>query len=254
MEITPAAILAGLFGLFVGSFVNVLIYRIPRGEEWVKTPSHCAACGQRLVWYELVPVVSWLMLRGKCRICGLPISPRYPAVELFQALLWLVCAQVFGQIVFLAVALMLSTCLLALSVIDWKTKEIPDGFALVLLAAGLLWNGYLFSIGIGFPVGNLTGFFAGSLPLLLIAILTKGGMGGGDIKLMAVCGLLLGWRKILLALGLAAVLGTIIMLPIHIVQKKERRAEVPFGPFLSAGIFLAMCFGEELLGWYISLF
>lgn len=241
-------------GLFVGSFVNVLIYRIPRGEEWVKTPSHCPACGHRLSWYELIPVLSWLALRGCCRVCKAPISLRYPAVELMNGLLWLICLLVFGISPFLPAALTISTCLLALSVIDWNTQEIPDGFPLVLLAAGLVWNGYTLYAGNHLWVENLIGFFAVSAPLYLMAILTRGGMGGGDIKLAAVCGLLIGWKNILLALVLASVLGSLVMVPRQLAAgRRIRGSMVPFGPFLSVGIFLSMCFGESLIRWYLSL-
>lgn len=254
MEYITLGIPVFLMGLAVGSFVNVLAFRIPRNEEWVSTPSHCTSCGHRLAWYELVPLLSWLALRGRCRACKSPISWRYPAVELGHALLWLLCAFALGPVPFLPIALLITTCLTGLSLIDWETREIPDGFQLVLLGLGLAWNGYAQITGQGLLAENLIGFLAASLPLLLIAFLTGGGMGGGDIKLMAVCGLLLGWKNILLALALGSVLGSLIMVPRHLLQKRERREEVPFGPFLSAGVYLAMCFGGELIAWYLTLF
>ena len=254
MEDITLGIPVFLIGLCIGSFANVLIWRVPRGEEWVSTPSHCPACGARLGVRDLIPVLSWLVLRGKCRACGGGISPRYPAVELLNGLLWLVCVLVFGITPFLPVALTVSTALLALSLIDWDTREIPDGFQLALLGLGLVWNGYAQIAGKGLLAENLIGFFAASLPLLLIAFLTKGGMGGGDIKLMAVCGLLLGWQRILLALALGSILGSLIMVPRHLLQKRERREEIPFGPFLSAGVYLSMCFGGAIIAWYLSFF
>lgn len=247
------AIMAALFGLLFGSFANVLIFRLPRGEEVVKTPSHCMACGHRLRWYELIPVFSWLAQGGKCRACKACISAQYPIVELLNAALWAVCALRFGPSVYLAVAFTLSTGLLALSVIDWRTQEIPDGFQIVFLAAGVLWNLYALLSGKGVLLQNVIGFFAVSLPLWLLGRLYHGGMGGGDVKLMAVCGLLLGWQRILLALGLAAILGSAVMLPIHIIRKKERATPIPFGPFLAAGVWIAMCFGTELVQWYLKL-
>mgnify|MGYP000921609832 CR=1 FL=1 len=206
-------ILIPLLGLVVGSFANVLICRIPRGEEWVHTPSHCMACGQSLRWFELIPVASWLAQGGRCRICKAPVSIRYPAVELINAALWLICVLVFGATPRLPVALALATCLLVLSVIDWDTREIPDGIQIFLLAVGLIWNGYALWAGLNIWRSNLIGFFAVSVPLLLLSVATKGGMGGGDIKLTAVCGLILGWQNSLLALTLAALLGTLFMLP-----------------------------------------
>ena len=246
-------ILAILFGLLFGSFANVLIFRLPRGEEVVKTPSHCMACGHRLRWYELIPVFSWLIQAGKCRACKARISPVYPIVECVNAALWAVCALRFGLNWYLPVALALSTGLLALSVIDWRTQEIPDDFPIFFLVVGVLWNVYALAAGKGVLRQNVIGFFAASAILLLLLFVSRGGMGGGDIKLMAVCGLILGWQQILLALGLASVVGTLIMLPLHIIQKKQRREPIPFGPFLAAGVWLAMCFGGEMIRWYLHL-
>lgn len=239
-------------GLFFGSFVNVLIYRIPRGEEWVRTPSHCPNCGGRLLFYDMVPVLSWLLLRGKCRFCKSPVSFRYPAVELIHGALWLICVLVFGLSPFLAVALVLSSVLLTIAVIDWKTNEIPDGFNIFLLAAALLWNAYALFAGYDVWLQNLIGFFCVSLPLLLIAVLTRGGMGGGDIKLTAVCGLIVGWQRILLSLGIASIVGTAIMLPIYLIGKKDRNIPIPFGPFLAVGIFISMCFGHIVIRFYLG--
>lgn len=251
---TYLTILIPLFGLVVGSFANVLICRIPRGEEWVHTPSHCMACGHLLRWFELVPVVSWLAQRGRCRACKVPISRRYPAVELMNAALWLICVLAFGADPMLPVALALATSLLVLSVIDWDTQEIPDGIQVFLLTVGLIWNGYALWAGLHIWLSNLIGFFAVSVPLLLLSVATKGGMGGGDIKLTAVCGLILGWQSSLLALALAALSGTLFMLPSLLFKKRGWKSQVPFGPFLAAGYFFSMCFGSAFIGWYLSLF
>jgi leader peptidase (prepilin peptidase)/N-methyltransferase len=245
-------ILIPIFGLLVGSFANVLIYRIPREEEWVRTPSHCPRCGRRLKWYDMVPVLSWLVLGGKCRSCGGPVSPAYPLVELINGLLWLLCVMVFGIAPFLPVSLALSTALLVVAAIDWKTQEIPDGINIFLLAVGVLWNVYAIAAGYHIWAQDLIGFFSVSVPLFIIAVLVEDGMGGGDIKLTAVCGLILGWKMILLALGLASVLGTAVLLPAHIIRKKDRKSTVPFGPFLAAGVLIAMCFGQNLIAFCFS--
>lgn len=252
--ISPDTILIPILGLFVGSFANVLIYRIPKGEEWVFTPSHCTSCGHRLRFFELVPVFSWLALRGACRVCKEPISSRYPLIEIGNSVLWLVCLLAFGLSSFLPLALAVSTALLVLSVIDIESLEIPDGINWFLLLIGLFWNAYLFFTGDSHWQAGILGFFCVSLPLLLLAIATKGGMGGGDIKLAAVCGLILGWQNILLTLALASILGTLIMLPLHLIKKRERSSTIPFGPFLSLGAFLSMCFGDVLIRLYLSYF
>lgn len=241
-----------ILGLFIGSFANVLIYRIPRHEEWVRTPSHCPVCNTKIKWYDLIPVVSWILLRGKCRSCKTVISPLYPLIELANGVLWLICILVFGLSAFLPIALTLSTVLLVVSVIDWQTQEIPDGLMLFLLIIGLIWNGYAIWAGYSIWLENLIGFLCVSVPLLLIAMLTKGGMGGGDIKLTAVCGMILGWPNMLLSLAFASIVGTLIMLPVHIIQKKERTSTVPFGPFLAVGILIALFWGDVLIQWYLT--
>lgn len=244
---------AGIFGLLFGSFTNVLIYRVPRGEEFVKTPSHCTSCGHPLKWYELIPVVSYVALRGRCKSCKARISAVYPIVECVNALMWALCALRLGLSWELIVGFCLSTSLLAVSLIDWRTQEIPDGFQIFLLAVGILWNLYAALTGRGVLLQNAIGFFAASVPLFLLGILSQGGMGGGDVKLMAVCGLLLGWRNILLAVGLAAVIGTLVMLPIHIIKRKERREPIPFGPFLAAGAWIAFLYGAEIFHFWLGL-
>ena len=244
---------AGIFGLMFGSFANVLIYRVPRGEEFVKTPSHCTSCGHMLKWHELIPVFSYVALGGRCKSCKAPVSAIYPVIECVNALLWVLCALRFGLSVEMLVGFCLSTVLLALSVIDWRTQEIPDGFHLFLLVVGILWNVCAALIGKGILLQNVIGFFAVSVPLFLLGVLSQGGMGGGDVKLMAVCGLILGWQKALLALGLAALIGTLVMLPIHILRKKERREPIPFGPFLAAGVWAAFLYGSNIIYAWLGL-
>lgn len=247
-------ILIPILGLFVGSFANVLIWRIPRKEEWVKTPSHCTNCGRRLGFLDLVPLLSWIFLGGKCRFCKTGISIRYPAVELLNGLLWLICVLVFGPAPFLPVALALSTCLLVVTFIDLNTYEIPDGLNIFILSLGILWNIYALISGYDILLENVIGFFSVSVLLLIIAILSKGGMGGGDIKLSAVCGLILGWQNMLLSICAASILGAAVMLPVFIIKKKGKRTPIPFGPFLAAGIFISMCFGNAIIRAYLDIF
>ncbi|MCE5235392.1 MAG: prepilin peptidase, partial [Eubacteriales bacterium] len=149
------SLFAGLFGLLFGSFTNVLIYRMPRGEEFVKTPSHCTACGHKLSWYELIPVVSYAALGGRCKSCKAKISAIYPMIECVSALLWVLCALRFGLSAELLAGFCLSTALLAVSVIDWRTQEIPDGFQIFLLAVGVLYNVYAALAGRGVLVQNI---------------------------------------------------------------------------------------------------
>lgn len=242
-------LLLTLLGLCVGSFCNVLIFRLPRREEFVKTPSHCMVCGHRLAWYELLPLVSWLAQGGKCRACGASISRQYPIVEGLNAAAWLLTGRLlWGDPIHIILYCALFSLLLVLAVIDWRTFEIPNGLnlAIFLLGAAQLaldrgnWKTYLI------------GMLSVSLFFLLLWFVTAGaGMGLGDVKLMAAAGLLLGWRRILLALLIGSVAGTAIH-SVRMLRGSGRK--LAFGPYLAVGIWLSALFGEPLIAAYLGLF
>lgn len=245
----PIFILLFLLGLCVGSFCNVLIYRIPKGEEFVKTPSHCMACGHALGWHELVPVVSWLIQGGKCRSCGVKLSWQYPLVEGINGLMWLVTGLIFrGDWLTVGLYCILFSMLLVLSVIDWRTFTIPNGINLVIFLLGAV---RLVTDLENWPL-YLTGMVSVSLVFLLLHILTGGnGLGMGDVKLVAAAGLLLGWQKMLLAVLVGSVSGALI----HSVRMRGGEGKkLAFGPYLAAGIWLAALVGQPLIRWYLSLF
>ncbi len=237
-----------LFGILVGSFLNVCILRIPKGESIVTTPSHCVHCGVRLRWFELLPLFSWLALRGKCRTCSGSISAQYPLIEAANGILWVLISSQLGFTPYALLGCLMTSALLALSVIDGRTGEIPQGMNLFILGLGgihllLDWSGWtVYAIG----------FLAVSVPLTVVALVTNGrGIGGGDIKLMAACGLFLGWKLILLAFCLGCVLGSLI----HVVRMRAFGAGrvLAFGPYLSAGVVIAMLWGNQILNWYIGI-
>lgn len=248
--------IAALFGLLIGSFLNVLICRIPKKEEFVKTPSHCMECGHRLVWYDLVPLFSWLSLRGKCRYCKASISKQYPLIELANAVLWfsvfvlflaLQDVTLFAFIDALLAALMCSA-LLALSVIDFRTYEIPVGFNIFIAILGIVH----LLLNLENWLSCMIGLFCISFPLLLIFLLSKGrAVGGGDVKLMAACGLLIGWQKICFAFLLGCILGSVI----HLIRMKRSGAEgiLAMGPYLSLGVILSLFICDPFINWYTSL-
>ncbi len=247
--------LAFLFGLVIGSFLNVLIFRIPRKEEFVKTSSHCMECGHRLAWYDLIPLFSWLQLRGKCRYCGAPVSKQYPIVEFINGFLWfgLVFWNLRGGIDSRSIltALFLSlmcSALLALSVIDFRTYEIPVGFPIFIALLGVLH----LLLDLSFWKNALIGLFCISFPLFLLFLCSKGrAIGGGDVKLMAACGFLLGWQKICFGFLLGCILGSLI----HVIRMKCSGADrvLAMGPYLSLGVFLSLFLCDPFLQWYISL-
>ncbi len=243
------AILAFLFGIVIGSFLNVCIYRIPKKEGIVFERSHCMSCGYVLKWYDLIPIVSWLALRGHCRKCNTRISVQYPLVEALNGILYLTIALRYGWSTETLLFCLFASALLALSVIDWRTYEIPVGFNYFILALGL--------VRIGTDLRNwpmyVIGLFSVSLPLFLIYLITKGrGIGGGDIKLMAAAGLLLGWKLTVMGFFFGCIVGSVI----HLTRMKLSKVNhvLAMGPYLSVGLYISMLWGDYFLGWYLGQF
>lgn len=237
-----------LYGIVIGSFLNVCIYRIPKKENIATERSHCMSCGTQLKWYDLVPLFSWLFLRGKCRYCGTKISIQYPLIEFINGVgyVWIFAVNGFNFVSILYCLCI--SALLALSVIDWRTFEIPVGFNIFIFILGVVRVVYDFEHIWTYVIGMVSV----SCFLLLLFILTSGrGIGGGDIKLMAAAGLLLGWKGIVAAFFIGCILGSVIHITLMILFKKDRT--LAFGPYLSMGIFFAMFYGEKLMDWYISL-
>ena len=236
-----------LFGIVIGSFVNVCIYRIPKKEDIVKVRSHCMSCGYQLKWYDLVPLFSYLALRGRCRKCSEKLSVQYPIVEAANGILYVIIVLVNGVNVESLLYCLLASALVALSVIDFRTYEIPVGINLFILTIGLIrvvtdLSGWL---------SYLIGFFSVSVFLMILYYATKGrGIGGGDVKLMAVCGLVLGWKLIVLALFIGCVLGAVI----HVVRMRVSGEShvLAMGPYLSMGVFLSMLWGNTIIEWYLQ--
>ena len=248
LDIIVFSVFFGLYGVSIGSFVNVVILRIPIKESVTLTRSHCMTCGHVLSWYELIPLFSYLFLGGKCRHCRTHISAQYPIVEALNGIIYVILYLACGISVECILYCLCASALLALSVIDWRTHEIPIGFNIFILLLGL--------IRLVTDIGNwsqyVIGLFAVSGFLFLLFLITKGrGIGGGDIKLMAATGLLLGWQLNIIAFLLGCVIGSIIHLSIMAIKKAGR--ELAFGPYLSAGVFVAMIWGEQLVSWYLSM-
>ena len=247
LELTPYIIIF-IFGITIGSFLNVCIYRIPLGESIVTAPSHCMTCGRKLKWYDMVPVFSWLVLGGKCRNCKSKISVQYPIIEGVNGILYVMICAVNGLEWSSVIYCFMASALLVLSIIDWRTYEIPFGI-----------NVFLFVLGIAMTIldrGNLVEHLIGMIcvsGLLGILYLLTGGRAicGGDIKLMFACGLILGWKLILLAFFLGCIIGSVV----HIIRMSVKKAGrmLAMGPYLSAGILLAALWGNAWINWYLSL-
>ncbi len=250
-------VLAGLLGLCVGSFLNVVIYRVPNGMNLAKPDSHCTACGYTLRWYDNIPVLSYLILGGKCRKCGERISPRYMIVEIFNAVLWLLSVHLFWEenIAYAVISAVVLSTLVCIFFIDLEHMLIFNRFILILLASGIAaiffdshteWYDHL--------IGAIS---AGGVFLLIyyvaIWVLGKEGLGFGDVKLSLAAGLLLGWRKMLLAMLIASVVASIVLLALKRVRKDENGKEYPFGPFIAGGMAIALLIGDPIVQWYITL-
>ena len=238
-----------LYGIVIGSFLNVCIFRIPKQENIVKIRSHCMNCGYQLKWYDLVPVFSYLCLGGKCRSCKQKISVQYPLIELLNGVLYCIVFAVYGISVEALLYALLASALIALSVIDFRTYEIPVGINIFILTLGLIRIVTDYADWLDYAVGLLivSGF------LYIVHLVTKGrGIGGGDIKLMAAAGLLLGWKLILLAFVLGCIIGSVV----HIARMKisGQGHMLAFGPYLSVGIIISALAGEQMIAWYLSWF
>ena len=240
-----------LSGLAVGSFLNVYIYRIPNHIFFSKSRSFCPKCNHELKWYDNIPVLSYLCLGGKCRYCKGKISPIYPFVELLNLGLWLGIFFTYKSSYILIFYYIVLSTLIVMSFIDIKTREIPDSVHVIILILALISFA---------PVDNimwqskLIGAVIISVPLLIIALLT-GGIGGGDIKLFFVLGLLLGVGRIAIAFFVGTVLAGLVGLIILIVMKKQgRKYELPFGPFIAIGTFVAMVAGTPIINYYTEMF
>jgi leader peptidase (prepilin peptidase) / N-methyltransferase len=243
---------AGLVGACVGSFLNVCVYRWPEDKSVVAPPSSCPSCGTRIRWYDNVPVLGWLWLRGKCRACGARISIQYPLVELLTAALWVMAAWRFGLSWQTLSAALFFTILLGIALSDARTYIIPDQFTLGGLVIGLALS---FAPGGIAPLRSAIGAAVGFGLLWLVAVVgewafKKPAMGGGDIKMMAMVGAFLGPIGVLLTLFLGALFGSIIFTPITMRTGKL----VPFGIFLAVGAAITEPFGQAMIDWYVRSF
>lgn len=242
-------ILIFLFGTLIGSFLNVCIYRIVEHEDLVWKRSRCRSCGALLKWYDMIPVVSYLLLRGRCRLCKDKLSVQYPLVEAVNGILYLIIMFTLGIRVTSLLYCFLASALLVLGVIDFRTYEIPPKINLFILVLG----GIRSVLDYQNFQDHLLGLLAVSAPLTVLYYATDGrAIGGGDVKLMAVNGLFLGWELIIIAFVFGCILGAVI----HTARMKISGVGhmLAMGPYLSAGIFIAALWGRQILAWYLGQF
>jgi leader peptidase (prepilin peptidase)/N-methyltransferase len=244
--------IAGGFGSLLGSFLNVCVYRLPRDESVIRPPSHCRSCGKGVPWYDNVPVLSWLLLLGRCRHCKARISVQYPLVELAVAVVWAGAVWWYGPTAAALSAAVFTTLMLGILLTDASHLIIPDEFTLGGLGAGL---GFALVPGGVSPLGSALGAVLGYGLLWAAGVVGKWwagreAMGGGDLKMMAMVGSFLGPRGVLLTVFLGSLLGSLVFLPALI--RRQRFREVPFGVFLAIGGVASLVAGDRLVGWYLE--
>ena len=249
----PAGIVGAvaLFGLAIGSFLNVVIARLPAGRSLVRPRSTCPGCSALLKWYDNIPVLSFLVLRGRCRTCGMRISWRYPIVEMVTAVVLVLAYVALGPTADFAVAVVLLPALIAITGIDLQHQLIPDAITLPGILVGLLLN---LATGRMSWVESVIGIFLGGGLFFLIILVSRGGMGGGDLKLGAMLGAFLGWKALLFGLFVAIVLGGVIGAAFLATGVRGRKDPIPFGPFLAAGGAMALVWGERAFSWWVRGF
>lgn len=244
-----------IFGTLIGSFLNVVVYRLPREESLSYPPSHCPVCDRKLKFYDLVPILSYLFLRGKCRSCKSRISIRYPIVELMTGLLFLYTVYTFGLTLESLEYLLIIGLLIPVFLIDYDHAIIPDGLnlgifmvAVVLFVTRMFlglngWNDLLF---------HLFGLLAGGGFFFLIAVVTNGAMGGGDIKIMAALGFLFGLSHTLVLTFFSFILGGVLSSLLLLFKIKKRKDYIPFGPFICLAALITLFWGDEIIFWYLN--
>jgi leader peptidase (prepilin peptidase)/N-methyltransferase len=242
-----------LFGAVVGSFLNVCIHRLPKEESIVRPGSHCPKCKTPIRFYDNIPLISYLLLGGKCRYCGVSISLQYPLVEGITALGSLLVFVKFGFSLNYLFYFFFVAALIVITVIDLYHQIIPDVISLPGIVIGLL--GSLSISPITFST-SLIGTIAGGGSLFLVAagyqwLFKREGMGGGDVKLLAMIGAFLGWKSVILTILLSSFIGSIIGIAVMLIKGKDFKYAIPFGPFLSMGAVISLFIGEELIRWYL---
>jgi len=253
-QIALIILIIGL-GLCVGSFLNVCIHRLPRGGSVLTPRSRCPGCEYELRWYDNIPVLSYVLLLGRCRRCGARINLRYPIVELVTAAVFVLHYLVFGWTALLAVRLLFASALIVLFAIDLEHQILPNAITLPGLALGLIFSlvfppgvldallGALIGGGVLWAIGEAYFRFTG-----------QEGMGGGDVKMLAMIGAFLGWKLVLITLVLSSVAGSLVGVFLILLRRGDMKRALPYGTFLALGALTASLVGERLVEWYTGLY
>lgn len=256
-EIIPY-IIVFIFGSIVGSFLNVCIYRLPRNMSILAPSSRCPSCNTPIRPYDNIPILSYILLYGRCRVCKAAISLRYPMVEILNAFLYVLVYWRFGFDWHTVIYLAFCSTLIVITFIDLDFQIIPDRITLPGIAIGFVMGSLLMPdpfiryslLGIK---SSIIGLLSGGGLFYAIAALSRGGMGGGDIKMMAMVGSLMGWKSVLLTTFMGSLTGAVFGVLLMILKGKGRKTKIPFGPFLAIGSVITLFFGQEILYWYLNM-
>ncbi len=247
--------LAGLFGLVIGSFLNVCIYRLPRDQSIVWPASRCTTCGRALAWYENIPVLSWALLRGRCRTCGERISVMYPAVEIATGAMFVAMVAHFGPTPLFAVRTLFGCAMIVLFVIDLQHQILPNEITVPGIVVGLVLSVFLEPGWRAALIGAIAG--GGSLWLIAASyqwLRGREGLGFGDVKMLAMIGAFLGWKLMLLTLVFASFTGSFVALALMAARRADWQSKLPLGTFLALGALLASVFGDAVVAWYLGFY
>ena len=244
-----------VIGTLIGSFLTVCIYRLPREGSIVAPRSACPACGEKIRWFDNIPLLSFILLGGRCRSCRASISYRYPIVELVNGMGYVVILWRFGWGWPALVYGIFFSALLTITWIDWDHFIIPDAVTLPGILLGVLCAWWVLPVGL---VNSLIGVIVGGGLLLAIAWISpflfgKEGLGGGDIKLLAMVGAFLGWQLVLATLMIASILGTLVGVGLIALRAMKRGQYMPFGPYLALGAVISLLFGHQIMAWYLGM-
>ena len=248
-------IISIIFGAIVGSFLNVCIVRLPKEESIVTPGSHCPRCNNPIKFYDNIPMISYLVLRGKCRHCNESISIQYPLIEGITALSSFLLFDKFGATLSYLFYFSFVSALIIITVIDLYHQIIPDVISIPGIGVGLLGSLIIPYISV---FNSLIGILVGGGSLFLVATLyqwlfKREGMGGGDVKLLAMIGAFLGWKSVILTILLSSFIGSIVGIAIMLLKGKDFKYAIPFGPFLSLAAVISLFYGETLISWYLGL-
>jgi len=247
-------VLIFILGLIVGSFSNVCIYRIPKNESIIFPASHCPKCHSPIKPVDNIPLLSYILLKGRCRNCGNKISIQYPIVEFLTGLIYLIIFLIYGLSIQSLIYIILSSALIIIAFIDLNEQIVPDVISLPGIVIGFIISFFVTNIPF---INSALGVLVGGGIILIIAlggsvIFKKEAMGGGDVKLAAMIGAFLGWRYIIISLFLGFFLGALTGILLIMMKIKSREDMVPFGPFIVLGSFITLLWGEKIISWYIG--